>query len=266
MIKKASLIGLPLLAIYATYTIINSNSSEHDASVDSQKMSSQSGANTNAHEIITQVAQSNGTQKNKKEDKSGSDNALTTPDKNPHFKTVSDRMEAMEKWIGKENFTAEEIAEAQKSDDLWELADTSDSEGMPLTEDEKNDGRQFFKVSPAKFASTLPGDTLKFDLPDSGDKFEVNIEQVGSPLKGIVTWSGAMNELGNELNSFSMTRGNNYYSGHINTPTNTYTFEVFGNKGWIHESGALFTGELNPVIEDPENESAHHSHQHTDVM
>ena len=194
------------------------------------------------------------------EKKSDDSKILASPDKNPHYDTLSDRIEAMEKWIGEEQYTPEQIAEAQQSDDLWDLAKQTDSKGLPLTDSEKSDGRVFFQVNPAKLASTLPGDTLTFDLPDLGDKFEVKIQQVGSPVKNIVTWSGAMNELGESLNSFSMTRGKGYYSGHINTPTNTYSFEVFNNKGWIHESGALFTGEHPAVIEEPENHLSHDHH------
>ena len=53
-----------------------------------------------------------------------------------------------------------------------------------------------------------------------------------------------------EDGTFNISQADNITAGHINTSTDTYSFEVFGDTGWIHQSGALFTGELPPVVDD----------------
>lgn len=171
------------------------------------------------------------------------------------FLTVDARIEKMSEWMDTSEFSREELIAAIDSPILFDLQQTAEPEKLPLDEVEKSDGRSFFQSNQARVAVLMPGDNLSVPVPDSEDIYNMHVEQVGAKGNGIVNWKGSVND---GEGTFSLTRGNNFVAGHINTSTNTYSFEMYGDTGWIHESGALFTAELPPVTDDaPHTEASH---------
>lgn len=170
---------------------------------------------------------------------------------------LSARKELVSEWSDLSEFSEQQLQMANSSGELWSLShkgsiNTSD---LPLDSVELSDGRAFFEANQAKVAMMLPGDSVSIALPDTNEVIALDVKSVASPNEGLVKVKGLVAGQGNQ--TFNMIRGAGYVSGHINTATNTYSFEMHGNTGWVHESGALFTGELH--ADDPD-----HDHDHDD--
>lgn len=138
---------------------------------------------------------------------------------------------------------------------VWDFATEASTETLPLDDIEKEDGRTFFQANPVRIAVSIPGDILEISLPEFADSMDLEVVQVNTPSEGVISLSG---EIQGTSGTFNMTQSNGVIAGHINTATNTYSFEIFGDTGWIHESGALFTGELPPVVHTDDHD--HHDH------
>lgn len=180
-------------------------------------------------------------------------------DPNKYVQTIEQRIARVAVRQDLSAFNAEEISDAVNDPQIWNTTDAQALTELPLDDIEKADGRSFFKANPARVAVSIPGDTLEVYLPDSDFPMELNVEQVKAAGNGVVSLSGTIGASNEGVNgTFNMTQGNNIIAGHINTNTNTYSFEIFGNAGWIHESGALFTEELPPVHIDDEPVQAPH--------
>ena len=183
-------------------------------------------------------------------------------DRNPNIANLAARIEKIRHWTQASEFSDQEIYEAAAQTQLWDFSDSVSPEGLPLDNYEKLDGRQFFSANQARVAVSVPGDILEVSLPDTLDTLELLVESVEVGPNKLPSWKGRV--LGSEYSgSFNMTRGHNFVSGHINTNENTYSFELFGDKGWVHESGALFTGELPPVELQGEVNDGQPGHEHT---
>ena len=202
---------------------------------------------------------------NQKQNNSHSKKIENYKDPNPNLNSVEERLEKVSQWTDPSEFSGEEILAAIENEVLWDLSELVSPDPLPLDETEKEDGRAFFHAEQVKVAVSIPGDAMTIVVPDTGETLELTVSEVGSRSSGLVTVHGSIND--DPSSSFNMTRGDNFIAGHINSSTNTYSFEIFGNTGWIHSSGALFTEELPPVAIHEEEEghsSEHHHHTPTD--
>lgn len=178
-------------------------------------------------------------------------------DNNEFVDTVDKRLQQVSNRSDLGSYDAEDILSAVNSPKVWDFNENVSPEDLPLDSTEVTDGRKFFRASPARVAVSLPGDILEVYVPDMEEPLHLTVEQVASPANGLVKLKGTLKNMDG---TFNMSQGNNLVAGHINTPTNTYSFEMFGNTGWIHESGALFTGELPPIVDEGFGEHAGHQH------
>ena len=153
-------------------------------------------------------------------------------------------------------YDKQQILAAINDPRVWDFSTIASADDLPLDTAEKEDGRTFFKANPARIAVSIPGDTLEISLPALGESILLEVEQASVPQDGLISLSG---NIAGTTGTFSMTQGNNVVAGHINTSTNTYSFEIFGDTGWVTESGNLFTAELEPVVITEEEEQSGHS-------
>lgn len=172
-------------------------------------------------------------------------------DQNIIVGTLIERMNKMSRWTDPKEFSEREICDAVAGATLWHLNEPVSPRDLPLDDEERCDGRQFFRVSQARVAASVPGDILEIMLPDTRETLKLLVERVEVGSNQLPKWEGKI--INNDVaGSFNMTRGNNFVSGHITTSRNTYSFELIGKKGWIHESRALFTGEaltVYPIVD-----------------
>lgn len=184
-------------------------------------------------------------------------NLSTTNDPNKFINNIDERLSRVTARQDVSTYNEQEILDAVNNPEVWDsISDIASSE-LPIDDKEKTDGRSFFEANPARIALSLPGDTLEVYLPDSDIPMELSVEQVSAPGNGVVSLNGQIVNSTDNLNgTFNVSQGNNIIAGHINTSTNTYSFEVYDTHGWIHESGALFTEELPPLTDDHDLEEA----------
>lgn len=180
-------------------------------------------------------------------------------DPNTFIKNIDERLSRITARQDISAYSEQEILNAVNNPKVWSSTNDVASSELPLDDKEKSDGRSFFEANPARIALSIPGDTLEVYLPNSDIPMELSVEQVSAPGNGVVSLSGQIVNSADNLNgTFNVSQGNNIIAGHINTDTNTYSFEVYDTHGWIHESGALFTEELSPLVDDHELEEAPH--------
>ena len=170
--------------------------------------------------------------------------------------TVDERLNLASNRYDLSAYDDEEILAAVNDPRVWDFSSEGSPDDLPLDATEREDGRTFFRASPARVSISIPGDVLEVALPGMEEPLLLEVAKIGTPGNGVVSLSGTL--LG-DSGTFNMTQGSNLVAGHINTSTNTYSFEMFGETGWIHESGALFTGELPPVVDDGHEGHAVHS-------
>ena len=171
------------------------------------------------------------------------------------------RLDKASEWFDVNAHSSQALQDAVNDPSLWDFDGNPVIDSLPLDEREKSDGRKFFVANPLKVAISMPGDEMSVVLPDTEHPEELIVNQVGSSTSGLITVSGQLKD--DPSASFSMIHGDNFVAGHINTQSNTYSFEMFGDVGWIHSSGALFTGELPPVeVPSDATYSDHHSDSH----
>lgn len=183
----------------------------------------------------------------------------TTDDPNTFINNIDERLSRVTARQDVSAYSEQEILDAVNNPKVWSSTNDVAPSELPLDDREKSDGRSFFKINPARIALSIPGDTLEVYLPNSDIPMELNVEQASAPGNGVVSLSGQIVNSADNLNgTFNVSQGNNIIAGHINTSTNTYSFEAYDTHGWIHESGALFTEELAPLIDNHELEEAPH--------
>lgn len=172
---------------------------------------------------------------------------VSSKNKNKFIETVEERLQLISSTRDLSLYDDESIASAINDPRVWDFLTQPSLDDLPLDETERQDGRSFFNANPARVAVSLPGDVLEVALPNVGEPLLLDVKQAGVLENGLVTLSGLIQ---GEDGTFNISQGDNVTAGHINTSTETYSFEVFGDTGWIHQSGVLFTGEHPPVVDD----------------
>ena len=172
---------------------------------------------------------------------------VSSKNKNKFIETVEERLQLISSTRDLSPYDNESISSAINDPRVWDFSTQASPDDLPLDETEKQDGRAFFNANPARVAVSIPGDVLEIALPNVGEPLLLDVKQAGVLENGIVKLSGSIQ---GEDGTFNMSQGDNITAGHINTSTDTYSFEVFGDTGWIHQSGALFTGEHPPVVDN----------------
>lgn len=120
----------------------------------------------------------------------------------------------------------------------WQTVEEPSSD-LPLTLEERYDGREFIRFNPLKIESLVPGDTLSIPVFQDNREYTMKVTSVEVYDDGNVTWYGLLEDFEN-LNQISITRAETLTMGEITTPNGHYTLEVRGSNGWIVNSGTLF--------------------------
>ena len=179
--------------------------------------------------------------------KSENPSLVSSKDKNKFIETVDERLQLISSTRDLSSYDNESISSAINDPRIWDFLTQASIDDLPLDATEKQDGRSFFNANPARVAVSIPGDVLEIALPNLGEPLLLDVKQAEVLESGLVALSGSIQ---GDDGTFNISQGDNITAGHINTSTDTYSFEVFGDTGWIHQSGALFTGEHPPVVDD----------------
>lgn len=179
---------------------------------------------------------------------------LRLPDTNPDYATFGDRVsEIRARRNGQDTDVAALYAASQKAA-AWQSVD-SVSDQVPLTDEERFDGREFIQIDPLKIESLVPGDMLEIEIAQNNAKYQARIDRVEVQLENNVTWFGHLENVPGAENDTNVvfTRGTSLLTAGITTPNGHFELEARNGEGWIASSATLFK-EVDTVMEVPKDE------------
>ncbi len=164
---------------------------------------------------------------------------------NPDYPTFASRFDEIRARRDGLHLDPEALLAAMHQPTAWTV-DESQAEGLPLTDEERHDGREFIRFSPLKVETLVPGDVIEIPIWQANANYRMQVDRVEAHGDGNVTWYGHLKEFERD-NQVTITRGESLTYGGITTPDALYVLEARGEKGWIADSGTLFKGEEVPV-------------------
>lgn len=176
---------------------------------------------------------------------------LESPDQNPEYPTFGHRLSEIEARRNGQKMDAAQLWAASQQPAAWKPLESA-PDALNLTNEERNDGREFITFSPLKLESLVAGDTLDIEMAQTGQTFTAKIDQATSEDDGRnVTWTGRSTDPGFP-GSLTITKGDTLIVGGISTPDGHYELQVHGDKGWIVNSATIFKGVDQQIIVPPE--------------
>ncbi len=112
-------------------------------------------------------------------------------------------------------------------------------EHLPLTTEEKNDGREFIEINTKRWAALLPGDEIELPVTRAGARYTVIIDGIEKQSNDSMTWHGHLKNIDGPM-LVSLTQGNGISLGGFDTPNGHYVIQVNDSQGWIASSSTLF--------------------------
>jgi hypothetical protein len=169
-----------------------------------------------------------------------------------NYQYVQDRLDLMQMRRPGANYDPAEVAAALARTDAWKPSPTAPT-GLPLSQEELTDGRQFIEFDSLKIETLEPGDSVKLTIDDTGQQYNVNIDNVEQQDESRITWTGHIDGHDGQPYHVSFTKGETLTVGGIDTPDGHYVVQAHGNKGWVASSGLLFKEHVDPIV-PPEEE------------
>ncbi|WP_308366350.1 MULTISPECIES: hypothetical protein [unclassified Microbulbifer] len=157
---------------------------------------------------------------------------------NPDYPQLEARLEAMQERQPGRSFDPEKVVETMARTEAWERVATHPDD-LPLTSEQKFDGREFIHFNPLRIETLMPGDTLKIPVWQLGTNFEMRVDYAETHKNGSVTWHGHLENY-NESHRVVITVGEGLSLAGIDTPNGHYVLQAHGESGWIASSETLF--------------------------
>lgn len=187
------------------------------------------------------------------------------------YQYVQDRLAIMRERRPNRNYNPEEVAAAMARTNAW-TPTTTPPTGLPLSQEELSDGREFIDFDSLKIETLVPGDTIKLPIGAADQEYEVKIDNVEVQDESRLAFSGHIEGYDGQSYYVSMNKGEVLTMGGIDTPDGHYTIQAHGNKGWIASSGALFKEHVDPIVPptevpptdgQPTEGESHDGHNHS---
>lgn len=157
---------------------------------------------------------------------------------NSDYPQLQERLDAMRKRQPNRSFDPEQVVETMTQPDAWERVETPPGD-LPLTPEEKFDGREFIHFNPLRIETLMPGDTLEIPVWQLGERYTMRVDSAETHPNGSVTWHGHLENFNNP-HRVTITVGDGLSLGGIDTPGGHYVLQAHGKSGWIASSETLF--------------------------
>ncbi|HEX5055414.1 MAG TPA: hypothetical protein VFX02_02845 [Gammaproteobacteria bacterium] len=162
---------------------------------------------------------------------------------NPDYPQLQMRIDAMQKRHPGRSFKSEQVVETMAQPEAWVRIENP-PEGLPLTPEQKFDGREYIRFNPLRIETLMPGDTLEIPVWQQGARYEMHVDSTETHPNGSVTWHGHLENF-NEPHRVTITVGNGLSLAGIETPGGHYELQANGESGWIASSETLFKRNQN---------------------
>ncbi len=188
------------------------------------------------------------------EDKSNFENAPTenieeryqTISDNTQFPSLEQRITELNQLYPYREFSSDEVLDLLAQSNAWESS-SEIPESLPITDDQRNDGRAFIELNPERFQVLLPGDTIELPLEKLGMHLQMQVDSREALPNGGFTLHGHL--LGSdELMRVTITQGPGLSLAGIDTPQGHVVMQANDTHGWIASSETLF--KQNPNTTD----------------
>lgn len=236
--NKVFLIAVAMGALAAVYLLTLDDSDQEP-----------SAASVAASGTITRhVPTSNGA------DKANFENAPTqnieeryqTVSDNKQFPNLEQRITELNQLYPYREFSSGEVLDLLAQSNAWESS-SEVPESLPITDDQRNDGRAFIELNPERFQVLLPGDTIELPLEKLGMHLQMQVDSREALPNGGFTLHGHL--LGSdELMRATITQGPGLSLAGIDTPQGHVVMQANDTHGWIASSETLF--KQNPNTTD----------------
>ena len=94
-----------------------------------------------------------------------------------NYNYIQDRLDLMHERRPNATYDAKEVAAAVARTDAWSPRKDV-PKNLPLNKEELADGREFINFDSLKIDTLVPGETLKLAIKETGQQYDVNIDDV----------------------------------------------------------------------------------------
>jgi hypothetical protein len=157
---------------------------------------------------------------------------------NPDYPELQTRLDAMQTRHRNRSFEPQRVVETMAQSEAWVRLD-GPPEDLPLTSEEKFDGREYIRFNPLRIEALMAGDTLEIPIWQLGVRYTMRVDSTETHPNGSVTWHGHLEDF-TEPHRATITVGNGLSLGGIDTPRGHYVLQANGESGWIASSETLF--------------------------
>jgi hypothetical protein len=178
---------------------------------------------------------------------------------NPQYPSIEERVAALEKMYPDQTIDAEQVIDTLSQPTAWKNSST-EGKGLPLTQAEMTDGREFIEFDRERVAVMLPGDKIELPIKDLGGAVKVVIDSIKDEGDKTLTWNGHLEGV-NEFMRVTLTQGVGISVGLIETENATYNLQSSDSKGWIASTKVLMKHDpADGLIDEHDHSATDHHH------
>jgi hypothetical protein len=157
---------------------------------------------------------------------------------NPQFPSLEQRIAELNQLYPYREFSSAEVLDLLAQANAWESSPDI-PESLPITDEQRDDGRAFIELNPERFQVLLPGDTLELPLEKLGMHLQMQVDSREPLANGGFTLHGHL--VGSaELMRVTITQGPGLSLAGIDTPQGHIVMQANDTHGWIASSETLF--------------------------
>lgn len=228
--NKVFLIATALGVLAVIYLSIADNSEQELSATD---VASSGTIARPAIPVDTQSSTANiSTQKQKMEER------YQTVSDNEQVTSLEQRITELNQLYPYREFSSDEVLDLLAQSNAWE-GSPEVPESLPLTADQRNDGRDFIQINPDRFQVLLPGDTIEMPLEKLGMRLEIKIDSREALPDGGFTLHGHVVGT-DEFMRATITQGPGLSLAGIDTPQGHVVMQANDTHGWVATSETLF--------------------------
>lgn len=157
---------------------------------------------------------------------------------NAQFPSLEQRIAELNQFYPYREFSSAEVLDLLAQANAWESSPDI-PESLPITDEQRNDGRAFIELNPERFQVLLPGDTLELPLEKLGMHLQMQVDSREQLANGGFTLHGHL--VGSdEIMRVTITQGPGLSLAGIDTPQGHIVMQANDTHGWIASSETLF--------------------------
>lgn len=135
-------------------------------------------------------------------------------------------------------FSPEQVVDLMSQPTAWQPSAAAPDE-LPLTDIQRNDGREFIELNPERLEVLLPGDSFELPLESLGMRLQMEVDSREVLANGGFTLHGRVLG-GTELMRVTITQSGGLSLAGIDTPQGHVVMQANDHQGWIASSETLF--------------------------